>query len=562
MSSLTQPRDVTSLFAALALLLAGAKLVGEVVRKLDQPAVLGEIMAGILLGPTVFGALAPRAYNFVFNQGSVPLVLDGVTTIGVVLFLLTAGIEVDLSSVFRQGRAALLVSSLGVLFPFALGFAAADLFPRFLGAEVGSDRTIFALFVGTALSISALPVIAKILIDLKLFRTDLGVVVVSSAMFNDLVGWMLFSLVLGLMQSDSHSLRGIRHTILLVLAFVAVVLTLGRWLIHKALPWIQANASWPGGVLGFIFTLTLASAAFTEWAGIHAIFGAFIMGIAIGESSHLRKRTREHIYQIVTNVFAPLFFASIGLRTNFVKNFNLGVVCTVLAVACVGKIVGAGWGARLGGMDQRTALSVGVAMNARGAMEMILGILALQSGLIRDRMFVALVLMSLLTSLISAPLIHFIMDRKRTFSLRDLLSNKLFVPNLMARNKFEAVRELCEAAAPIIGNSADRLFRLVWARERVVTSGLDRGVAIPHGSVPGLAKPVIAVGVSENGIDFDARDGKLAHIVMLIVTGDSQSQFDLLSDATNLLSRQSTIERMLNAKNFVEFAAALNAPVN
>jgi Kef-type K+ transport system membrane component KefB len=121
------------------------------------------------------------------------------------------------------------------------------------------------------------------------------------------------------------------------------MLTIGRWLIHKILPFIQAHTTWPGGVLGFIFSLTLASAAFAEYAGIHALFGAFITGAAVGESAHLRERTSEHIHQIVTNVFAPLFFASIGLRTNFVTNFHVSVTAVILGVACLGKVLGAGW---------------------------------------------------------------------------------------------------------------------------------------------------------------------------------------------------------------------------
>jgi Kef-type K+ transport system membrane component KefB len=143
--------------------------------------------------------------------------------------------------------------------------------------------------------------------------------------------------------------------------------------------------------------LTLASAAFAEYAGIHAVFGAFITGAAVGESAHLRERTSEHIREIVTNVFAPLFFASIGLHTNFVTNFHPAVTAFIIGVACLGKVLGAGWGARLGGMDWHTSIGVGLAMNARGAIEMILGILALQAGLIREPMFVALVVMALVT---------------------------------------------------------------------------------------------------------------------------------------------------------------------
>jgi Kef-type K+ transport system membrane component KefB/mannitol/fructose-specific phosphotransferase system IIA component (Ntr-type) len=556
------PHDVMTMFLALAVLLGTAKLAGEVMQKLDQPSVLGEIMAGILLGPTVLGQIKPNLYAFLFPAtGNLPIVLDTVTTLGVVFFLLSAGLEIDLRSIFRQGRSAIAVSFCGVIIPFVLGFAAAGLFPRFLGAGEGADRLIFALFVGTALSISALPVIAKILMDLNLLRSEMGTVVMSSAMFDDLVGWILFSMILGMMNGGS-SMAGVKRTVLLVIAFVVLALTVVRWMIDKVLPHIQAHTSWPGGVLGFIFTLTLASAAFAEYAGIHAVFGAFIIGIAVGESTHLRKRTSELIHGIVTNVFAPFFFASIGLRTNFVTNFNLPITVTVIAVACIGKLLGAGMGARLGGMDKRTSWGVGLAMNARGAMEMILGLLALQAGLIRVTMFVALVVMALFTSLVSAPAIKFLIRRRRAVTLKDTVTSKLFLPAMTARTKQEALEQMCAAAADAIGNSPERFQRLLLDRERVVPSGWENGLAVPHARVDGLPQPLVVVGKTETGIDFDARDGKPARLIILILTGDNQSQHDLLYDAGELFSRREAIEQALHAQTFTELVAALNAPVH
>ncbi len=550
-----------TMFLALATLLGAAKLAGELMQKLDQPSVLGEIMAGILLGPTVLGHFKPGIYAALFpSTGAMPIVLDTVTTLGVVFFLLTAGLEVDLRSIFRQGKSALLVSLLGVVVPFSLGFVAAMGFPRFLGAEEGADRLIFALFVGTALSISALPVIAKILMDLNLLRSEMGTVVMSSAMFDDLVGWILFSMILGMMNVGGHSGGGVKRTIALVAAFTVLALTVVRWLIDKLLPFIQAHTSWPGGILGFIFTLTLASAAFAEFAGIHAVFGAFITGIAVGESSHLRKRTSEHIHEIVTNVFAPFFFASIGLRTNFIANFNLPVTLTVIAVACVGKLLGAGWGARLGGMDRRTAWGVGLAMNARGAMEMILGILALQYGLIRESMFVALVVMALFTSLVSAPAIHFLIRRRRTLKLKDVVSNKFFMPNLDGWTREDVLQQMCDLAAETVSNSPERFLRLVLERERVSPSGWHQNLAVPYARVAGLLAPLVVVARSKSGVDFDARDGKPARLIILILTPDNQSQQDLLGDAGEVFHRKESIEQALGAESFVELVAALNAP--
>jgi Kef-type K+ transport system membrane component KefB/mannitol/fructose-specific phosphotransferase system IIA component (Ntr-type) len=478
------------------------------------------------LGPTVLGRLRPQIYAALFpTTGAMPIVLETVTTLGVVFFLLTAGLEIDLRSIFRQGKSALLVSFFGVIIPFSFGFLAAGAFPRFLGAEVNANRLIFALFVGTALSISALPVIAKILMDLNLLRTEMGTVVMSSAMFDDLVGWILFSMIL------------------------------------KILPFIQAHTSWPGGVLGFIFTLTLGGAAFAEFAGIHAVFGAFITGIAVGESAHLRKRTSEHIHSIVTNVFAPFFFASIGLRTNFVSNFNLGITATVIGVACLGKLLGAGWGAHLGGMDRRTSWGVGLAMNARGAMEMILGLLALQAGLIRETMFVALVVMALFTSLVSAPAIHFLLRRRRARTLKDTVTTKLFLPNTKLATKSEVLQHMCEIAADAVSNAPERFLRLVSERERVVPSGWENSLAVPHARVAGLPHPIVVIAKSDAGIDFNARDGKLSRLIILILTGDNQSQHDLLGDAEELFSRKEAIDQVLQAASFVELVAALNAPV-
>jgi Kef-type K+ transport system membrane component KefB/mannitol/fructose-specific phosphotransferase system IIA component (Ntr-type) len=557
------PHDVMTMFMALATLLGCAKLAAELMQKIGQPPILGEISVGIFLGPTVLGYYRPHLYQTLFpTTGPMPIVLDTVTTLGVVFFLLTAGFEIDLRSIFRQGKSALLVSIFGVAFPFGAGFLAAEVFPRYMGAEAGANPLIFALFVGTALSISALPVIARILMDLNLLRTEMGTVIISSAMFDDLVGWILFSFVLGMMHPPPGGSigDGVKHTVVLVFLFVGITLTLGRWLIDKILPVLQAHTTWPGGVLGFIFTLTMAGAAFTEYAGIHAVFGAFVIGIAVGESGHLRKRTSEHIHQIVNNVFAPFFFASIGLRTDFVSNFHLGLTATVIGVACVGKLVGAGWGARLGGMDRTSSLAVGLAMNARGAMEIILGILALQAGLIRENMFVAMVVMALFTSLISAPAIHFLIGRRQKLTLKDTVTAKLFLPKLAATTRLGALKEMCEVAAEAASNAPERLFRLVAERERVLSSGWENELAVPYARVNGLTHPLVVVAKS-NGIDFDARDGKPARLIILILTGNNQSQQDLLADASELFSGKEAVDQAVHASNFLELQAALNAPV-
>jgi mannitol/fructose-specific phosphotransferase system IIA component (Ntr-type) len=260
-------------------------------------------------------------------------------------------------------------------------------------------------------------------------------------------------------------------------------------------------------------------------------------------------------------VFAPFFFASIGLRTDFISKFDWKLTAAVVAVACVGKLLGAGWGARLGGMDRTSSLVVGLAMNARGAMEIILGILALQAGLIKESMFVALVVMALLTSLISAPAIHFLVRRRRTLTLKETVTAKLFLPNLAAGTRLGALREMCEVAAEAVSNAPERLYRLISERERIVPSGWENELAVPHARINGLSRPLVVVAKSP-GVDFDARDGKPARLIIMILTGDSQSQHDLLGDASELFAHKEAVDRAVHAQSFVELIAAFNAPVD
>jgi Kef-type K+ transport system membrane component KefB len=184
------------------------------------------------------------------------------------------------------------------------------------------------------------------------------------------------------------------------------VLTVGRAAMHRVLPWVETHLSFAGGVLGVALTATFLGAALAEWIGLHAVFGAFLVGVALGDSSHLREPTRGAISDFVGSLFAPLFFASIGLGVDFAQSFDLTLVLAVLGIACAGKIFGCALGARVAGMPKRQAWAVGFAMNGRGAMEIILGLLARQAGLVDDRMFVALVVMALATSMLAGPMVR------------------------------------------------------------------------------------------------------------------------------------------------------------
>jgi Kef-type K+ transport system membrane component KefB len=519
------PAEIVVMLAGFAVMLGLARAAGEVFSRFGQPAIVGEILAGILLGPTVLGTLAPGLFGWLFPAtGGVPVAYDAIITLAVVLLLLIAGLEIDLSVLWRQGRAALLVSVLGTAVPFALGFAAAYAFPRFWGLAPGADPLTFALFFGTALSISALPVIAKIMMDLNLFKTDVGMLVMGAAMFSDLVGWIVFSIVLGMMHaeapagSDAHGGLGVGTTIGLTLALVAFTLTLGRYLVHRALPWVQSRLSWPGGVLSFTLVLTFVGAALTEAIGIHAVFGAFLAGVAVGDSAHIRTQTRRVLHQFVTYIFAPIFFVSIGLEADFLRSFDAPLVLGVLAIAFVGKLAGCYLGAWLGRLPRRDAWAISFGMNARGAMEIILGLLALRFGVIEEAMFVALVVLALVSSLVGGPMMRLFIAQPRAWRLEDILDVSGFLPRLEATSRAEAIRELAAPAAAAAGLDPAPVTQAVLARERVMGTGIGHEVAVPHARLDGLKKPVLVLGHSAEGVDFDAPDGAPARLVFLLLT--------------------------------------------
>lgn len=547
------------LLLSLACLIGMARLLGELARICHQPTVLGELLAGVLLGPTVFGWLGPEWQAFLFpREGPNAVALHGIGSVSIVLFLLVAGMEVDLSIVWKQGRSALKVGVLGTAVPFVIGLVAAYTLPQAFGREANADPFVFALFLATAMAISALPVIIKTLMDLDLYRTDLGMVVVSAAIFNDLIGWTIFALILAQIGDHSTGL-GIGATLVLTLVFAGFMLTAGRWLVHRVLPFLQAYTQYPGGVLGFAVTLGLLGAALTEFIGIHAIFGAFLVGIALGDSTHLQERTRVMIDEFISFIFAPLFFASIGLSVNFVEHFDLRLVVLAMALACLGKLAGAVWGARWGGFPQREQWAIGWAMNARGAMEIILGTLALQAGIINQRLFVALVIMAIATSALSGPLIRLLLDTRKSWPLHAFLSSKLFVPDLQAESSLDAIRDLANLIGRQSGLDAERIFQVAWERERLVATGVGHGLALPHARLPDIRDPIVAVGVSEAGIPFDAPDGLPAHIVFLLVTplSDPSVQLDLSASIAHAFREPHCLERLLRAQNFTEFLAAL-----
>jgi Kef-type K+ transport system membrane component KefB len=399
-------------FLQIGVMLGIALIFGQGMRRFRFPAVLGELAGGIVLGPTVFGALAPQAYTWLFlSDDQVSSSREAVIKIGMLFFLFAAGLEVNLSHLRQRGLSVGLTSLLGILVPFGLGFGSALLLPGLWAVQTHDKALIFAAFVGAALSISALPVIARILMDLSLVREEIGMVVMTAATITDLIGWSLFAVILSAFVPAGDA-RSIWSTLGLVLVFTVLVLGIGRWIGRPLLLWLRSSIAWPSGFIGITAILVLVAAALAEAIGIHAIFGAFLVGVALSRGLEKEENSaHDIIYQFAISFFAPLYFVSIGLQADFAANLDVSLAILLLLIACVGKVAGAGLGAWLGGMTRREALAIGFGMNARGAMEMILASVALEYRLIDERIFVALIIMALVTSMLSAPLMQRLMKR-------------------------------------------------------------------------------------------------------------------------------------------------------
>lgn len=543
--------DIIVFLSSVAVMLFFSRAIGEFLKKFKQPIVLGEIIAGIILGPTIIGALFPEIMKiFLTNNAAVNVAFQGITLLAVVMFLLVSGLEVDLSLVARQGKAASLISFMGFVFPFGIGFSAAWFLPNELGISANQNQLIFALFVGTALSITALPVVARTLMDLNIFKTEIGFVIIAAAMLNDLVGWIIFSLILAMMNGGTSGLE-FGSSIFMLSAFIVFTLFIGRKIFNYILPKFEKITTYPGGILNLILVLGFAGAAFSEWLGVHAIFGAFIIGIAIGDSVHLKEETREIIQQFVTNIFAPLFFVSIGLRVNFIQNFDLGIVLIFLILAFVGKVIGCGLGAYWGGMSKEDSLTVGFGMNSRGAMEIVLGTLAFQAGLIQEKVFVALVIMALVTSLSSAPAMAYFLKRsKKKMNFKDLLRNDLIIFS-EAQSEQQLIAELSGLIASKHKMNKEKIEEEIWKRGQQLSAGIAKGLAIPHARLK-IQFPLIALGICKNEIDFNSIDSSLSNVVVMLLTPESEPevQLKLLAD----------ISKTFRSKNFLQELSSLSTP--
>ncbi len=389
----------------LLVLVVAARALGYVTRRVGLPSVIGQLGAGVVLGPSVFGAVWPSGFEWFIPEDVISSgALFAVTWLGVALLLVTAGFETDLELIRRLGRAAALVTGFSLVLPLAGGLVTGLFLPEdFVGG--GADRTVFALFVAAALSVSALAVIARILSELGLMRRDFGQITVAAGMANDVVGWVMLAVFTGFATAGEVSLGGTLRTVMGLVAFLILAMTLGQRVVDASLRRIRRDGPNLHGALSLAVITMLVFGVATQALGIEAVLGAFVAGVVLNRSRFQQHEVVQHIESLTNAFLAPVFFAMAGLRMDLGLLGNSEALFwagAVMVVAIVAKFAGAFVGARLAGQSRRAASALGAGLNARGALEIVIASVGLSLGVFSETAYTVIVLVPLVTSVFAA----------------------------------------------------------------------------------------------------------------------------------------------------------------
>jgi Kef-type K+ transport system membrane component KefB len=407
---------LTLLLGQIAAILLASRALGVVARVFGQPLVIAEMVAGILLGPSLFGLLWPQGFHTLFPATSMP-VLQMLSQLGLVLFMFMVGLELDTSLLRNQKRASVMISHASIVVPFLLGVGMAYLLRDSYKAPSVAFLP-FALFCGCSLSVTAFPVLARILSERELMHTRVGAIAIACAAVDDVTAWCLLATVVAI--AHANAMTEALWTLLLSAAFIGFMLLVARPLLRRLSARLENPASPSrGAVVGTLFLLVL-SAGITELIGIHALFGAFLFGTCLPKESGFAKAMAEKLESVAVLLLMPLFFAYSGLRTQIGLLSGAGhwlVALGFIAIATLGKFGGSTLAARFTGLRWREASAIGVLMNTRGLMELIVLNVGMDLGVITPTVFTMLVIMALVTTIATTPILRWVYpDRLRAVS--------------------------------------------------------------------------------------------------------------------------------------------------
>src|SRR5436305_737960 len=405
------------LIGQIVLLIIVGRLLGEAMLRLGQPAVMGQLIAGILLGPSVLGALLPEAQQFLFPKSpEQKAMLDGIAQFGILLLLLLAGMETELALVRDVRRAAFSASLSSIALPFACGLALGFLLPDSLLPDP-QKRIVTALFLGTALSISSVKIVASVVRDMGFMRRNVGQVILASAIVDDTIGWIIIAITFGLAGQENFSWLSILGNVGGTLLFLAFSFTIGRRLVFKVIQFSNDHFRGEAPVIAAILVVMGMFALITQLIGVHTVLGAFVAGILVGESPILTEEIDRQFRGLVAGLFMPVFFGLAGLSADLtvLKDTELALLTLgLIAIASFGKATGAFVGGWFGGLTGRESTALAMGMNARGSTEVIVATIGLSMGVLSQNLFTMIVAMAVITTTAMPPSLRWALQRLPT----------------------------------------------------------------------------------------------------------------------------------------------------
>ena len=405
--------DVIFLAQLITLMLVG-RLLGEMMNRIGQPSVMGMLLGGIVLGPSVLGVVWPALQHAIFPSApEQKAMLDGVAQFGILLLLLLTGMETDLKLVRTVGKAALSISVAGVAVPFICGFALGQLMPQSLLPHP-DQRLLTSLFLGTALSISSIKIVAAVVREMGFTRRNLGQIIVASAICEDSIGWVIIAIIFGLAQAGTIDPMSVGKSVLGTAVFLIASLTFGRRIVYFLIRWTNDNFASDFPVITMILVIMGVMALTTHFIGVHTVLGAFVAGVLVGESPILSKHIDEQLRGLILAFFMPVFFGIAGLSADLtvLKDATLLLMTLgLIAIASFGKFAGAFIGGKFGGLTRREAFALACGMNARGSTEVIIATIGLSMGALTQNLFTMIVAMAVATTMAMPPMLRWALAR-------------------------------------------------------------------------------------------------------------------------------------------------------
>jgi K+:H+ antiporter len=472
-------------FGEIIALVVCGRLVGELMERIGQPGIMGQLIGGMLLGPSVLGAISPDLQQALFpNDPDQKAMLDAVSELGILLLLLLTGMETDLSVIRRSRRTALSVSIAGIAIPFASGLLVGEWLPDAVLPDPGK-RFITALFLGTALSISSVKIVALLVRELGLLRRTVGQVIVASAIIDDTIGWIIMSVTFGLALHGGIDVATVTRSVLGTLLFLVLSFTVGRRLVFFLIRWANDRFVSDLSAVSMIIVITGLMALVTNAIGVHTVLGAFVAGILIGQSPILTRHIDEQLRGLIVAVFMPVFFGMAGLSANLraLSSMDLLLLTVgLILIASFGKFAGAALGGRLGGLTMAESFAVGSGMNARGSTEVIIASFGLSMGALTQNLFTSIVTMAVVTTLAMPPMLRWAAAR---LPMRQEERDRLQREDQEARGFLAAVERLLVAVdSSDSGQLASRLVGLLAGVRQIPTTVLHLDYATAE-AIPG-----------------------------------------------------------------------------